>query len=285
MKRGDENMNKKRFGLPALAATAMLFLSLSGCSSPVTSIVEGFETSLIGPKSASGDKNMEERFFHADEFDSIFIRSEAMEVYLDSSPNDLAAIQLITDKAIDNPFEMEASIKNGKLHLSVDEKTKIHFFDRAQNGERKLIISLPEKRYHEVSIRNEFGSVDVTDIAANRVEVKLSAGDIRLSGVSGELALETETGTIEAEGVTLDQNIFTRTSVGDIEVWFSAPPDSGAIRARSTLGDVLVDIEGVQYSVNSGTHKAGSFASEGNLLEAVSETGSIRVGIVSQLKH
>jgi hypothetical protein len=278
-------MNKKRFRLTVQAASAMLFMALSGCSGPVASIVEGIETSLIGPKSASGGKNTEERFFHADEIDSIFITSEAMEVYLNQSPNELAAIKLVTDKAIDNPFEIEALIKNGKLHLSVDEKTKINFFDRVQNGERKLIISLPEKRYNEVSIRNEFGSVDATDISANRVEIKLSAGDIRLSGVSGELALETETGTIEAEGVTLDQNIFTRTSVGDIELRFSAPPDSGSIRARSTLGDVMIDIEGVQYSVNSKTQKAGRFASDGHLLEAVSEIGSIRVGIVPQLKH
>ena len=270
----------KRCKLSLLAASAMICLTLVGCSSPVTSIVEGFESTFIGPKSALGDENIEERTFHADEFDSIYVNTEAMEVCLNQSPNDLAAIQLITDKAIDNPFAFEASVENGVLHLSVDEKTKINFLDRVQNGERKLMISLPEKRYNEVSIRNEFGSVDVTDVAANHVEVKLSAGDIRLSGVSGELALETATGTIEAEGVMLDQNIFTKTSVGDIDVRFSAPPDSGSIRASSTLGDVSVGLEGMQYSVNSGNYVAGRFASEGHLLEAVAEIGSIRVGIL-----
>jgi|GEM_PF-852107 len=278
-------MNKKDFRLSVLAATAMLLFAFSGCSGPVPSIVEEFESSLIGPKSASGGRNVEERFFHADQFDRVFIASEAMEVYVDQSPNDLAEIRLVTDQAIDHLFEIEASIEHGELHLSVDEKTKFNFFDRVQNGERKLVISLPDKRYKEVSIRNEFGSVDVEDLAADRVKVRLSAGDIRVSGVSGELALETETGTIAAEGVTLDQDIFTRTSVGDIEIRFSAPPDAGEIQAKCILGDVWVDIEGVQYSVNSGTHKAGKFASEGHLLEAVAQIGSIRVGILPQSNH
>jgi hypothetical protein len=270
----------KRSNLAIPAVSAMMILTLIGCSGPVTSTVAGFETSLIGPKSASGEDNVEERSFHADEFDSIEVRTEAMEVYLEQSPNDLAAVKLITDKAIDNPFEFDASIVSGVLRLSVDEKTKINFFDRVQNGERKLIISLPDKQYNEVSVRNSFGSVDVTDIAANRVDIFLSAGDIRISGVSGALALETETGKIEADGVTLDQPVSARISVGDIEVRFGAPPESGAFKARTTLGDVWVDLEEVQYSVDLRNHKAGSFGSGGRLLDAFSEVGSIRIGVL-----
>ncbi|REJ12071.1 MAG: hypothetical protein C6W59_15175 [Paenibacillaceae bacterium] len=270
----------KRSKLPILAATTVMILALIGCSDTVTSNVERVETTLIGPESASGGKNIQERIFHADEFDRIDVHSEAMEVYVEQSPDDQITARLITDKAIDNPFVFDASIENGVLRLSVDEQTKINFLDRVQNGERKLILSLPDKPFKEVAIRNEFGSVDVADLSAGRVEIKLSAGDIRLSGVSGELALETEAGTIEAEGVTLDQDIFTRTSVGDIEVRFSAPPEAGSIRAKTTLGDVQVDIDGVQYSENSGNDKAGRLASDGHLLEAVSEVGSIQIGVL-----
>ena len=271
---------RKRSKLPILAASTVMILALIGCSDTVTSNIGRVETSLIGPESASGGKNIQERIFHADAFDRIDVRSEAMEVRVEPSPDDRITARLITDKAIDNPFVFDASIENGMLRLSVDEKTKINVLDRVQNGERKLILSLPDKPYKKVAIRNEFGSVDMADLAADRVVVKQSAGDIRLSGVSGELELETETGKIEAEGVTLDHDIFARTSVGDIEVRFGAPPEAGSIRAKTTLGYVRVDIDGVRYSENLGNYKAGRLASEGPSLEAVSEAGSIRVGIL-----
>jgi len=271
---------KKRSKLPLLAASTVMILALVGCSDAVTANVERVETSLIGPESAPGGKNVQEKIFQADAFDRIDVRSEAMEVYVEQSPDDQATARLITDKAIDNPFVFDASVENGVLRLSVDERTKINILDRVQNGERKLILSLPQKHYEEVAIRNEFGRVDMADLAADRVVVEQSAGDIRLSGVSGELELETETGKIEAEGVTLDHDIFARTSVGDIEVRFSAPPEAGSIRARTTLGDVRVDVNGLRYSENSGNSITGRFATEGRVMEAVSEVGSIRVGVL-----
>jgi len=271
---------RKRSKLPILAASTVMILVLVGCSDTVTSNVERVESSLIGPDSASGDKNIQEKIFQADEFDRIDIRSEAMEVYVEPSPDDRITARLITDKAIDNPFVFDASIENGVLRLSVDEKTRINFLDRVQNGERKLILSLPDKPYKKVAICNEFGSVDMADLAADRVVVKQSAGDIRLSGVSGELELETVTGKIEAEGVTLEHDIFARTSVGDIEVRFGAPPEAGSIRAKTTLGYVKVDLDGVRYSENAVNEIEGRLASEGPLLEAVSEAGSIRVDVL-----
>lgn len=62
------------------------------------------------------------------------LSSEAMEVYAGKSLSNLAVAKLITDKPLIIRLYLIASIENGVLRFSVNEKTKINLFDRAERA-------------------------------------------------------------------------------------------------------------------------------------------------------
>jgi DUF4097 and DUF4098 domain-containing protein YvlB len=271
-------MSHRRAIVLALALTVGA-AGLAGCAdkeSPVALTGE-IEGASIGEGSGSGELLSKKQSFAVGDFDSIEVDATAMEIYVTKTDGDQAEIELLTDKAIDNRITMDAFIRSRQLRLRVDEETRWRLLDRAQKGQRKLRIALPDKRYDRVRIQNEFGLVDADDLKADHTRIKLAAGSIRISGGSGELDLRTDAGNIAVERPKLERDLSARTSAGDITIDLKESPEAADIDLRSEIGSVDADLDNLRYITNMGNRIEGTIGSGGPRLEADTETGRILV--------
>lgn len=259
-------------------AIAIFAAGLAGCANSVTSLTGKVETSVIGEGSGSGELARETKSFSSSEFDSILVNARAMEIYVTKRSDDLVEVELLTDKAIENRFTLDASVQSRELNLNVKEDAKtFDFSSTGQKGERKLLISLPDKIYDQVTIKNEFGLVEATDMKAGTVDIKLDVGVIRLNGVSGKMRLETEAGEISVEGISLENDLSAKTDIGEINIHLKESPQDAIVDLKSDIGEVTADLEQVQYSVNSANQKAGTIGSKGFRIDANTNVGDILV--------
>jgi len=265
--------------LSKFVAIAILAVGLTGCANTVTSLTGQMEESVIGEGSGSGELVTKwEKSFATGDFDRIQVKTEAMAVYVTQNAGDRAEVKLLVDKSIDNRFNFDASVKSKELQIQVDEENEsFRLSSKGQKGERKLLLSLPDKLYDQVKIQNDFGLVDVKDLETDRTEINVSAGSIRLNRVSGVMKLETNAGEIVAEGIRLENDLSAKTDVGEIKIQLDQTPVNAKLNLQSDVGKVTADLENIDYNVNATNEKIGSIGSKGPLLEAHTNVGSIRV--------
>lgn len=82
-------------------------------------------------------------------------------------------------------------------------------------------------------------SFQVTVPAGLSIEATTSAGDITVHGATGRVQLSTSAGDVAATGLR-SESVSARSSAGDVELAFDAPPTS--VTVRSSAGDVDVDV-------------------------------------------
>jgi len=261
-----------------LFATAILAIGLlAGCSS----LPENVSNSVIGEGSGSGEViTLEKKSFQADEFDRIHVSAKAMEIYVTKGSSDVAEAELLVNESISSRFTFDATVKSRVLKLDVDEKGKL--FDQSfkgQKGERKLVISLPDKIYNELTIKNEFGLVEASDLKMDNVDIKLSAGTIRLDGVYATMNVETNAGEIIVEGISLENDLTAKTDAGEISIHLNESPKAAQISLVSEVGEVTADLEHIEFSDNSRNKKTGTIGSNGYVIDASTAVGAILVDV------
>ncbi|MCA0757912.1 DUF4097 domain-containing protein [Paenibacillus sp. N4] len=270
---------KKYKNTAKLAAIVVLAAAITGCSSSSLALTADMETDLIGEGSGSGSLvSKGKESFDADEFESVEVTATAMEIFVTESSAEQAEVELLTDEDIGNRFTFEADIRDGVLEAQVEEESKsFNFNPDGQKGERKLLISLPEKQYKKLKIRNAFGRVEASGVEADQVEIKLDAGAIRLDGVAGELDLEAAAGEIEVGGIRLDHHVTAKTDAGEIKIHLLEAPKDAEFLLQSDVGEVTANLGDADYKVNASNEKAGTIGSGGVLLEASTGVGAISV--------
>lgn len=253
--------------------------ALSGCAVANSAVdLTSRATELaIGEDSGSGKWLSKKQSFAESQFDSIEVNAAALDISITRSASDHAEVELLIDKTIDNRIDMDASIRSRQLRIRVTEAYEPRLLDRSQAGLRKLVIALPDKTFSRVHIQNEFGHVEAADLKAESARVELAAGMIRLSGMSGELDLETKTGHIEVEDFALDRGLSARTSAGDITVKLKEPPEAAYIDLQSEIGTVAADLDDLQYRTNRLNRITAMIGSGGPRLEASTSAGHIFV--------
>ncbi len=263
-------------------AAGLLAAGLAGCADSAASFESGIENSVIGAGSGSGELIREKKSFAAESFGSIQVSAAALDIALAKSPDDKAHAELVIDKDLQDRIDFETSIQSGELNLQVREETKATVFpEKGMAGERKLLISLPDKTYERIGIRNQFGNIDAGDLQAGILDIGLDAGEIRLNRVSGEMRLEVGAGNIAVEGIRLDHDLTARTQAGDIDVQLAEAPPAAELDLRTQLGSVTADLGGIQYTESSDNRKAGAIGAGGRKLEASAAAGDISVGVKS----
>jgi hypothetical protein len=272
---------KKRYAWRVWLTAAVGAAVLGGCGidgqKPV-GLTDSIEAASIGEGSGSGELIRSTRTFAAEDFDSLQVNATAMEIYVRRSDNGRAEIELLTDRSIDSRITMDASVISRRLELNVTEEDTRHWLiDRAQKGQRKLVIALPDKVYANVRIGNEFGLVDAADLRAESTRIELAAGTIRLRGGAGELDLKTEAGNIAVEGVKLERDLSARASAGNITIELQEPPEAADIDLRSEIGRVEAELPGLALRTNKTNRIAGTIGTGGPRLAADTEAGRILV--------
>lgn len=267
--------NRKKYMV--LLLVALFAAGAAGCADPIVSYpLEAAKS--VGDESGSAERTKEKKTFAADDFDSIQVSAEAMDIYVTKSADQTAYAELVTTEAIRNRMTFESSIESRVLKLRVDEETNTAIFlDEGMAGERKLLISLPDETYEAVKINNAFGSIEAEDLQAGQWDIEMAAGEIRLNRISGAMQLEADAGNIAVEGIRLDHDLSARTEAGDIYVHLAESPKAATVNLRSRLGSVSENLQDMQYTAKSENRTAGSIGSNGYALDASTNVGDITV--------
>ncbi|MCK2215715.1 DUF4097 domain-containing protein [Actinomadura sp. ATCC 31491] len=113
-----------------------------------------------------------------------------------------------------------------------------------------------------------------------RVEVSSDSGDLKLTGLSGELRARTDSGAIGADGLA-GGRVTATTDSGDVTLAFTGPPD--AVTTESDSGRTVVRVPGGPYDVraetDSGEKKitAATSASAQRRIRLRSDSGDLEV--------
>lgn len=259
--------------LGKLLAVVFLSVGLTGCYSLTSNIKNEVNGEISG---SSEVVSHGKQLFKVDDFDEIQVKADAMAIYVTKSATDEAEVDLLTNDSSKSRFTLDASIQSGKLNITVKEKGKnINFNDL--KGIRKLNISLPEKMYDELKIKNSFGLVEVHDLTLNNVDIHVDAGSIQLDGVVSEMDLEVNSGQIVVEGFELEHDLTAKTDAGEIRINMNKTPKAAEIDLASEVGAVTAKLEGIEYSVDSINKKKGKIGSGGHYIKASTSIGAILV--------
>lgn len=265
----------KKMSASTLIAVTLFAAVVAGCSA----LPENLSKAVIGEGSGSGDSvRIGKKSFQSDEFDSIDVNTQAMEIYVTRGAGKEAEAELIVDSAIQKRFTFEAEVKSRVLQLDVNEEDKPTIgFNKGQEGERRLNISLPDQIYDKLTITNNFGLVEASDVKAKQVNIQIDAGAIRLDSVSGDMNLETDAGEIVVNRISLENDITAKTDAGQIEIHLKESPKAAQLELVSEVGEVNADLENVRYSQHTSTKKMGAVGSGGPRINAYTSVGRIVV--------
>lgn len=268
---------RKAPNVAKILATAVLAVAITGCGE-ATSAVSNF---AIGEGSGSGELvSLGKKAFEQGEFDTLDVRTEAMEVYVETGPVDKAEVELLADDTIENKFRFDAQVQSGALTVKVEEDAKsINLSRKGQAGERKLRITLPDEVYKHIRIQNNFGQVQADDVRAEAVDIKVDAGKIGVNRGSGALKLEANAGEIVVEGIRLEQDVQARTDVGEIVIHLTEHPQEAEINLSSEVGTVRANLESFDFSTDKSNKKVGSLGKSGAKLDASTSVGGIVVDV------
>ena len=257
--------------LTGVIVTILLVFTLMGCG------MNNLGNSVIGEGSGSGELvRIGEKTFQQDTFDIISVKAEAMAIYIQPSTDDKATVELLVDDTIKNKFSFDVSIKSSTLDIKIKEKSEALVSINDQKDERRLNISLPSKVYEQLSIQNEFGLVEIEKIEQQQLNIFLNAGSISLNEVSGAMKLQVEAGQIEVNKLILEDDLYAKVEAGEIEINLQETPASAKFDLATELGEVEVNLEGIDYEVDSTNKKVGTIGSgESKTIEAKNELGNV----------
>ncbi|MFF2889853.1 DUF4097 family beta strand repeat-containing protein [Paenibacillus sp. NPDC057967] len=256
-----------------LVTATMLAIALTACSGTVNKLTDKV---VIGEGSGSGEVvSKGKHTFEANEFENIKVATEAMLIDIVRSKSEQAEVELMADSKVEKDITFNVAIKNDVLEIETKEKNSKIIGDN--RGERRLIISLPEKQYDKVTINNNFGAIEGSQLHVNSLKVKNDVGSIRLSSIVGAMHLETATGDIQIDGVSLNNDLTAKTEVGSIRVQLNESPAAANVSLKSEVGNVTSNLETIEYTANTKREITGTIGSKGPRLEASVSVGSVTV--------
>lgn len=248
-------------------------LTLAGCGA----VTEKSTNFILGESSGTGELVSEGvQTFGRDEFDSIDIVTEAMEIVAQQGTSDEATVEFMRDSSIGKTFAFDASIQGDVLQVTVTEKDKLLSVND-ERGQRKLIVTLPAEREPALNITNNFGKVSLEEAVFSSASVQLDAGSIVASGTTGELDLKVDAGDIRVEKGNGSYPITAYAEAGSINITFAEAPAQASFELMVEVGKVQLGIDDVNYDENRNTVIKAERGSGGPLIKAITSVGNIRV--------
>lgn len=272
-------MKKTNRNVSVLAAATVLAMMLTGCGW-LERTPERVETSVIGEGSGSGELvSHGSGTYAAEEINGIEVRGDALAIFVSRSNGDQAEVELLLDRNINSKVTFTSKVKSGTLQLDVKENSRTIGND--QRGERKLMISLPDKVYDKLSVTNAFGRIEVQDVAAEQITSKIEAGQIVMNQVRGKLNVEAEAGEIILNGIVLEDDLSAKSSVGSVSVSLAEPPAAAEVSMSSKIGTVTSELPELDAQEQSGNKLTGKIGTGGPKLTLQSEVGSVELKVAS----
>jgi len=251
-----------------------LALTLVGCGS----VFEKTSNLTIGEGSGSGELvSQEKKSFAGDQYNTIDIVTDAMEIIVKQGDGEEATVELLKDSEISNELSFDASIQGEKLQVTVTTKEKLFSVGEQKRGERKLIVTLPEGQEPELNIENNFGKVELDHLTVKAASILLDAGAIVTDGIAGELDLNVDAGSIEVKQASASHSIIAAAETGNIEISFAEVPANASFDLQVDVGKVDLNVDDVSYEEQRNTIIKAARGNDGPNIKATSAVGSIKV--------
>lgn len=236
--------------------------------------------SVIGKGADSGDLvSHGSGSYKAEEIDGIEVKGDALAIYVSRSTGDQAEVELLLGRNIDSKkITFTSEVKSGTLQVTVKEKGTI---TKDQRGERKLVITLPDKVYDKLGVSSAFGLIEVQDIAAERITATINAGQIVMNQVRGKLDVEVDAGEITLDGIVLENDLSAKSSVGLVSVNLAEAPAAAEVDLSSEIGTVSSELGELDGQKQRGNKLSGTIGKGGPKLTLKSEVGSVELKVAS----
>jgi len=256
-----------RAGILLIGATIVL----TGCSSAI----DFASNKAIGEGSGKGEVvSHGVKSFEAEQFNSIEVQTEAMNITITQSDQNEASVELLTDDSIKNEFTYDASIQGEVLEVTVTEREKSM---KNSSGERTLLITLPKNDELELNVTNAFGNISLEDISISEAMLELNAGNIYTKEVIGNIDATVNAGEIDISRAKGDYSILTHVDAGNVKIAYEEAPQNAAFNLKTEVGQVKLSLDDIDYSVEKKNEVQGQRGTSGTNVQAQVSVGNITV--------
>lgn len=209
----------------------------------------------IGMSIAGGFIENTEEIEILEDFTKIDIKGDntAIEVVSTSSAN--GKVEIINKKS--SHSKLKAYVEDDTLYVEKKKKFFNGFNIGFNASGNKIIVSVPDEKYEELTTETDNGQIVVTnlqienidiesdngkiileDLKSKKVHVKTDNGKIDFHHVSGDIEARTDNGQISMVTDNLDRSISLKTDNGLINIRTTTEPKNATIQAKIDNGRI-----------------------------------------------
>ncbi|MGN1401958.1 MAG: DUF4097 family beta strand repeat-containing protein [Bacillus sp. (in: firmicutes)] len=212
-------------------------------------------------------------------------------IAIDTAASDIEIVRGNQDAEIsiiypDKQQPSTIELQDNTLKITSNKMANLIGFN-IKNKQEKIILSLPEKLYGNISIKNSVGATLLKDLTTGNVKVQTSTGAVKLVQVTtdniaieaevgaisvehsrGQMVLENGTGTIQIKTDELTDPIEASTEIGAIQILTKKKPNDVFITAYTEIGSTQI------YGEKTSAYKQGDSSTE---ITLKTTTGGITV--------
>jgi hypothetical protein len=161
----------------------------------------------------------------------------------------------------------------------------------------RLEVTLPDKVYEEIRIKSSIGSIQLTEIQADRLTAQADTGKIALDSFNGKsldlgtdtgaitvkqaqgnVRLKTDTGSIDATLQQLADTVDVQSNTGSVRLTFASAPTSATFSLSSDIGRVSLSVPGAVVDAKEKHNVKATIGAGAAKVRVQTDTGSIDVG-------
>lgn len=137
-------------------------------------------------------------------------------------------------------MKLEVKVRNGKLSVEEKHRFPLFRFFSISSGKSVITVYLPQKSYSGIDVQSDTGDISVRGLSAQKLSMESDTGNIEANHVtvSGSADLQTDVGRLDLTDVTCGK-LDVRTDTGSIGM--KNVLISGALTAKSDVGSIRLD--------------------------------------------
>ncbi|MBQ7647029.1 MAG: DUF4097 family beta strand repeat protein [Clostridia bacterium] len=150
-------------------------------------------------------------------FNSISINTDTADVVFALSDDNKCTVECFEEET--KPHRV--SVQDGTLKIAVEDNSKWYQLFLFNPKKPKLTVSLPKIEYDSLIIKNDTGDVKIpSDFIIADVDISLSTGDVKIEAPKAEnIKIKVSTGDINISGTNCSGNVSLTSSTGDMVLY------------------------------------------------------------------
>ena len=158
------------------------------------------------------DLNLETKTYDVtEEFSSVYVDVGDASVNILPSESAECKVTCVSKKG----FNYSISVKDGMLLIEEDSSMSWH--EKIQMiSKQEVSIYLPQDDYNKIVVKGNSGDVNVKNVTLDKIDIDITAGDVRVSGVTcnDDLKIDITTGETRVTNSTC-KNLYAKGDTGD----------------------------------------------------------------------